>query len=160
MSWAEVPLLPELLIFTFDMKSNSQPESEQLLSTMLYKVGSEHCGIYFDEDVLIIEHNSRSFVARVSTINSNTETVTSYLLSCTMYTSIMKEVSYPKWHPQNTTTSVVGRRYYHGPTKRLGKAAAREGCSPSFFPPHLRPRCLSTHFHVRKAQAQLERMSV
>ncbi|KAI0093283.1 pyridoxal phosphate-dependent transferase [Irpex rosettiformis] len=50
--------------------------------------------LYFDEDVLVMEHNSRDFITRISIIDSNTEAITSYLRTCT---SIVKEIYYPKW---------------------------------------------------------------
>lgn len=52
--------------------------------------------MYFDEDVIVMERNSRDFVQRSSIIDSNTDAVTAYLKSndCA---AVVKEVYYPKF---------------------------------------------------------------
>jgi cystathionine gamma-synthase len=50
--------------------------------------------MYFDEDVIVMERNSRDFVSRVATIDNNTEAITEYLRSCS---SVVKDIYYPKW---------------------------------------------------------------
>ncbi|KAH6917798.1 cystathionine gamma-synthase [Coprinopsis sp. MPI-PUGE-AT-0042] len=57
--------------------------------------------IYFDEDAIYMERNSRDFKQRVRTINRNAETVCDFLLSRTLKSNspnaVIKEVFYPKY---------------------------------------------------------------
>ncbi|KAI0700945.1 pyridoxal phosphate-dependent transferase [Cytidiella melzeri] len=53
-----------------------------------------HEDMYFDEDVIIMERNSRDFEQRNKIIDTNTEAITEFLRSCT---SVIKDLYYPKW---------------------------------------------------------------
>ncbi|KAI0340508.1 PLP-dependent transferase [Trametopsis cervina] len=50
--------------------------------------------IYFDDDAIVMEYNSRDFVHRSNVINGNAEAVCDYLK---MASSTIAEVYYPKW---------------------------------------------------------------
>ena len=50
---------------------------------------------YFDDDAIVMEHNSRDFLYRVTAINYNSEALCEYLRSCS---SVISRVYYPKWH--------------------------------------------------------------
>ncbi|KAI0693728.1 pyridoxal phosphate-dependent transferase [Cytidiella melzeri] len=55
--------------------------------------------VYFDEDAIVMEYNSRDFVKRSNVINGNAEAVCDYLKTIS---SIVDEVYYPKWQtPEN-----------------------------------------------------------
>jgi cystathionine gamma-synthase len=58
--------------------------------------------IYFDEDAIYMERNSRDFEGRIGVIDSNTEAVCDFLRSRSVVggggaNSVIKEVIYPKW---------------------------------------------------------------
>lgn len=57
--------------------------------------------IYFDEDAIYMERNSRDFKQRVRKINRNAEIVCDYLSTCTLKQgspkAVIKEVFYPKY---------------------------------------------------------------
>ncbi|THH13187.1 hypothetical protein EW146_g7002 [Bondarzewia mesenterica] len=50
--------------------------------------------VYFDEDAILMERNSRDFLHRVNIINDNAEAVCNVLRSAS---PVIKEVFYPKW---------------------------------------------------------------
>ncbi|QRV76467.1 Cys/Met metabolism PLP-dependent enzyme [Ceratobasidium sp. AG-Ba] len=58
--------------------------------------------VYWGEDSVFMERNSRDFIPRVHTINSNTEALCDFLRSRSLVNSstpntVVKEVYYPKW---------------------------------------------------------------
>ncbi|KAG8747873.1 hypothetical protein FRC10_010492 [Ceratobasidium sp. 414] len=59
--------------------------------------------VYWGEDSVFMERNSRSFIPRVHTINSNTEALCDFLHSRSLASSspvpnaVIKQVCYPKW---------------------------------------------------------------
>ncbi|THH14616.1 hypothetical protein EW146_g5744 [Bondarzewia mesenterica] len=59
--------------------------------------------IYFDEDAIFMERNSRDFIRRISVIDVNTEVVCDFLHAAKDSASpVIKEVFYPKWQtPEN-----------------------------------------------------------
>jgi cystathionine gamma-synthase len=55
--------------------------------------------VYYDEDAIVMEYNSRDFVQRSNTINSNAEAICDYLKTAS---PTIAEVYYPKWQaPEN-----------------------------------------------------------
>jgi cystathionine gamma-synthase len=57
--------------------------------------------VYFDEDVIFMERNSRDFESRIAVIDENAETVCDFLRSHSIAggvpSSVIKEIFYPKW---------------------------------------------------------------
>ena len=62
---------------------------------------SNYEDVYFDEDAIYMERNSRDFKRRIKIIDDNTEAVCDYLhahcLSAKVPRGVIKEVFYPKW---------------------------------------------------------------
>ncbi|KAI0700942.1 pyridoxal phosphate-dependent transferase [Cytidiella melzeri] len=58
------------------------------------ELAKSHEDMYFDEDVIIMERNSRNFEQRNKIIDTNAEAITDFLRSCT---SVVKDLYYPKW---------------------------------------------------------------
>ena len=53
--------------------------------------------LYWPEDALAMERNSRDFVSRAHKINTNAEVLADFLLSHCGASSALKHVFYPKW---------------------------------------------------------------
>lgn len=61
------------------------------------KLSSSYEDIYYGEDALFMERNSRDFMRRIKTIDENTELVCDLLQSRCQAGGAIKEVFYPKW---------------------------------------------------------------
>lgn len=69
---------------------------------------SSYEDVYFDEDAIYMERNSRNFKQRIKVINANSEAVCSFLRthslaggSTVSVTPVIKEVCYPKWQTRS-----------------------------------------------------------
>ena len=62
---------------------------------------SSYQDIYFGEDVITMECNSRDFQRRIGVINGNAEVICDFIRSCSiaggMPSSVIKDIFYPKW---------------------------------------------------------------
>ena len=76
------------------------PAGRHYLSLKSYMVNNYE-DVYFDEDAIFMERNSRDFERRIKIIDGNTEAVCDYLrarcLSTGVSGAVIKEVFYPKW---------------------------------------------------------------
>ena len=90
--WYEVNLKYYSLIF------NPAGRHYQELKTCL---ASSFEDIFFDEDAICMEHNSRDFERRVRIVNENAEAVCDFLhsrsIAAGVPSSVIKEILYPKW---------------------------------------------------------------
>lgn len=61
------------------------------------QLSSAYEDMYYDEDALYMERNSRDFVRRIKAIDENTEAVCNLLQSHSQTGGAIKHVFYPKW---------------------------------------------------------------
>jgi len=79
------------------------------------KVSEIYEDIYWDEDAVYMERNSRNFVKRIRAINRNAETVCDFLRAqISVKNPVVKQVYYPKWETRSNydvcrTTPVHGQ---------------------------------------------------
>jgi cystathionine gamma-synthase len=77
------------------------PKSQHFLA-LKTKIEQTYEDVYWDEDAIYMERNSRDFAKRVRLINRNAEMVCDFLRSqTTVENPIVKEVYYPKWQTRS-----------------------------------------------------------
>lgn len=77
------------------------PKSQHF-SALKAKIDETYEDVYWDEDAIYMERNSRNFVKRIRVINRNTEAVCDFLRSQTSVENpIVKHVYYPKWETRS-----------------------------------------------------------
>jgi cystathionine gamma-synthase len=99
-----VPRLIDALIYPYvtSMVLNPQGKHYEALKEQLRV---QYQDTYWGEDSVFMERNSRDFIPRVYTINSNTEALCDFLRSRSLASpsslpspnTVLKEVYYPKW---------------------------------------------------------------
>ena len=89
--------------------------------------------IYFDEDAIYMERNSRDFRSRAPIIDQNTETICDFLRSRSKavgaQSSVVKEVFYPKWETRDNyeRCRIKGMRSDAGPHDPSARAGGFGG---------------------------------
>lgn len=97
MSWVEgmpsyLDIGPSLILFSLVINPRGKHYSA-LKSTLQ----DSYEDVYFDEDAIFMERNSRQFKRRVPIINKNTEAICDLLKSRQQPAGVVKDVFYPKY---------------------------------------------------------------